>query len=191
MQIGGFWADCSYCPRIALPFLFIPNPDEGLNFLLFPCLLVRLPALLSLKKEDVMKKSGLFIFLVLWLSCPLLAQEKTYDPIFDDPVFMDPGFDLGQVASGSLNYQRYGPNGYGSEAKRVLGSQTACIKIFELPTLWAIRLRLGSRRVLASELRELSLGTVRDHSDMGPNPKVIDMYTAPLTWPRFLCQVLS
>lgn len=64
-----------------------------------------------------MKKSGLAIFLVLLLSCPLLAQEKTYDPIFDDPVFMDPGFDLGQVASGSLNYQRYGPNGYGSEAQ--------------------------------------------------------------------------
>jgi hypothetical protein len=119
MQQGGFWADCSCCPRLTsdLSFLFIPNPDEGLNFLLFPCLLVRLPALLSLKKEDVMKKSGLFIFLVLWLSCPLLAQEKTYDPIFDDPVFMDPGFDLGQVASRSLNYQRYGTIDCGSEAE--------------------------------------------------------------------------
>ena len=64
-----------------------------------------------------MKKNGLAIFLVLLLSCPLLAQEKTYDPVFDDPVFMDPGFDLGQVASGSLNYQLYGPNRYGSEAQ--------------------------------------------------------------------------
>jgi len=78
---------------------------------------VRLYALLSLKKEDVMKKSGLIVFLVLLLSCPLLAQEKTYDSVFDDPVFMDPGFDLGQVTSGSLNYQRYGPEGYGSEAE--------------------------------------------------------------------------
>ncbi len=70
-----------------------------------------------------MKKSGLFILLVLLLSCPSLAQEKTYDPILDDPVFMDPGFDLGQVASGSLDYQgygpndRYGPNDCGSEAE--------------------------------------------------------------------------
>jgi hypothetical protein len=46
-----------------------------------------------------------------------LAQEKTYDPLFDDPIFMDPGFDLGQDASGSLNYQRYGPNGYGTESE--------------------------------------------------------------------------
>ncbi len=74
-----------------------------------------------------MKKSGLLVFLVLLLSCPLLAQEKTYDPIFDDPVFMDPGFDLGQRAAGSLNYhqkvasamnyQRYGPNDCGSQAE--------------------------------------------------------------------------
>ncbi len=64
-----------------------------------------------------MKKSVLFLFLVLLLSCPLLAQEKTYDPIFDDPVFNDPGFDLGQGASGSLNYQRYGWNDCGSEAE--------------------------------------------------------------------------
>jgi hypothetical protein len=55
--------------------------------------------------------------LVLFLSCPLLAQEKTYDQIFDDAVFMHPGFDLGQIASGSMNYQRYGPEGYGSEAE--------------------------------------------------------------------------
>jgi hypothetical protein len=126
MQQGGFWADCSCCPRLTidLSFLFIPNPDIGLNLLLFPCLLVRLHALLSLKKEDVMKKSGLIVFLVLLLSCPLLAQEKTYDPVLDDPVFMDPGFDLGQVASRSLNYQRYGTNRYGSEAEghRSLGS---------------------------------------------------------------------
>jgi hypothetical protein len=107
-----------------LSFPFLPNPNKGLTFPLFPYLSVRLPAFPRLKKEDVMKKSGLFIFLVLLLSCPLLAQEKTYDPIFDDPVFMDPGFDLGQVASRSLNYQRYGPNGYGSEAEghRSLGS---------------------------------------------------------------------
>ncbi len=64
-----------------------------------------------------MKTSGLFIFLVLLLSCPLLAQEKTYDPVFDDPAFMDPGFDLGQDASGSFNYRRYGPNDCGSEAE--------------------------------------------------------------------------
>ncbi len=64
-----------------------------------------------------MKKSVLFLFLVLLLSCPLLAQEKTYDPIFDDPVFNDPGFDLGQGASGSLNYQRYRWNDCGSEAE--------------------------------------------------------------------------
>jgi len=63
-----------------------------------------------------MRIFGLSIFLVLLLSCPLLAQEETYDPIFDNPVFMDPGFDLGQVAS-ALNYQRYGPNDCGSEAE--------------------------------------------------------------------------
>lgn len=84
-----------------------------------------LPALLSLKKEDVMKKSGLIIFLVLLLSCPLLAQEKTNDPVFDDPVFDDPGFDLGQVASGSLDYQRYGPNDCGSEAEGYWESDSA------------------------------------------------------------------
>ncbi len=64
-----------------------------------------------------MKKIGLFIFLVLLLSGPLLAQEKTYDPIFDDPIFDDPGFDLGQVSSGSLDYLRYGWNDCGSEAE--------------------------------------------------------------------------
>jgi hypothetical protein len=64
-----------------------------------------------------MRKSGLIVFLVLLLSCPLVAQEKSYDPLFDDPIFMDPGFDLGQVASRSLNYQRYGPNDCGSEAE--------------------------------------------------------------------------
>ena len=56
-----------------------------------------------------MKKSGLAIFLVLLLSCPLLAQEKTYDPVFDDPVK--------QPASESLISQRYGPGGYGSETE--------------------------------------------------------------------------
>ena len=56
-----------------------------------------------------MKKSGLLnlvIFLVLLLSCPLLAQEKTNDPGY--PV---------QLASESLNYQRYGPADCGSEAE--------------------------------------------------------------------------
>ena len=67
-----------------------------------------------------MKKSGLFIFLVLLLACPLLAQEKANDPVFDDP-----GFDLGQVASGSLNYQRYGPNDCGSEAEGYWESDSA------------------------------------------------------------------
>lgn len=64
-----------------------------------------------------MKKSGLFLCLALLLSCPLLAQEKTYDPIFDQPIFMHPGLDLGQVAPESWNYQSYGPQGYGSEAE--------------------------------------------------------------------------
>lgn len=57
-----------------------------------------------------MKKSGLLnlvIFLVLLLSCPLLAQEKTNGP----------GYPVKQPASESLNSQRYGPAGYGSEAE--------------------------------------------------------------------------
>jgi hypothetical protein len=107
MQQGGFLADYSCYRRLTidLSFLFIPNPDIELNFLIFPCLLVRLHAPLSLKKEDVMKKSGLILFLVLLLSCPLMAQEKTIDP------------GLVQPALGSLNCQRYGPEGYGSEAE--------------------------------------------------------------------------
>jgi|WetSurSiteA1Bulk_404760.scaffolds.fasta_scaffold231999_1 hypothetical protein len=57
-----------------------------------------------------MKKSGLLnlvMFLVLLLSCPLLAQEKTDDP----------GYQVKQLASKSFNYQRYGPNDCGSEAE--------------------------------------------------------------------------
>jgi hypothetical protein len=57
-----------------------------------------------------MKKSGLLnlvIFLVLLLSCPLLAQEKINDP----------GYPVKQLASESLISQRYGPAGYGSEAE--------------------------------------------------------------------------
>ena len=57
-----------------------------------------------------MKKSGLLnlvIFLVLLLSCPLLAQEKTNDPVYP----------VKQPVSESLNSQRYGPAGYGSEAE--------------------------------------------------------------------------
>ncbi len=56
-----------------------------------------------------MKTRGLpylIIFLVLWLSCPLLAQERTDDP--GHPV---------QLASESLDYQRYGLNDCGSEAE--------------------------------------------------------------------------
>ncbi len=71
-----------------------------------------------------MKKSGLIIFLVLLLSCPLLAQEQTYDPVLDDPVFDDPGFDVGQLASASLNYQRYGPEDCGSEAEGYWSSES-------------------------------------------------------------------
>ncbi len=48
----------------------------------------------------------LIIFLVLWLSCPSSAQEKTDNP--GHP---------GQLASESLNYQRYGPTDCGSEAE--------------------------------------------------------------------------
>ncbi len=57
-----------------------------------------------------MKKSGLLnlvIILVLLLSCPLLAQEKTDDP----------GYPVKQLASESLNSQRYGPADCGSEAE--------------------------------------------------------------------------
>lgn len=57
-----------------------------------------------------MKKSGLLslvIFLVLLLSCPLLAQGKTADL----------GYPVKQPASESLDSQRYGPAGYGSEAE--------------------------------------------------------------------------
>ncbi len=57
-----------------------------------------------------MKKNGLLylvIFLVLWLSCPLLAQEKTNDS----------GYPAKQPASEFLNSQRYGPAGYGSEVE--------------------------------------------------------------------------
>jgi hypothetical protein len=57
-----------------------------------------------------MKKSGLLnlvIILVLLLSCPLLAQEKTNDP----------GYPVKQLASESLDSQRYGPARYGSEAE--------------------------------------------------------------------------
>jgi hypothetical protein len=57
-----------------------------------------------------MKKSGLLtlvIFGVLLLSCPLLAQEKANDP----------GYRVKQLASESLNSQRYGPAGYSSEAE--------------------------------------------------------------------------
>lgn len=57
-----------------------------------------------------MGKSGLFnmvIFGVLLLSCPLLAQEKTKNP----------GYSVKQPASESLNSQRYGPAGYGSETE--------------------------------------------------------------------------
>jgi len=57
-----------------------------------------------------MKNSGLLnlvMFLVLLLSCPLLAQEKTNDP----------GYPVNQPASESLISQRYGPSGYGSEAE--------------------------------------------------------------------------
>ena len=54
-----------------------------------------------------MKKSGLAIVLVLLLSCPLLAQEKTNEL----------GYPVKQPASESLNTHRYGPAGYGSEAE--------------------------------------------------------------------------
>ena len=57
-----------------------------------------------------MKKSGLLnlvLFMVLLLSCPLLAQEKIIDPA--NPVK--------QPIPESLNSQRYGPAGYGSEAE--------------------------------------------------------------------------
>ncbi len=57
-----------------------------------------------------MKKSGLLnlvIFLVLLLSCSLLAQEKTNDP----------GYPVKQPTPERLNSQRYGPAGYGSEAE--------------------------------------------------------------------------
>jgi hypothetical protein len=57
-----------------------------------------------------MKNSGLLnlvICSVLLLSCPLLAQEKTNDP----------GYPVKQLASESLDSQRYGPAGYGSEAE--------------------------------------------------------------------------
>jgi hypothetical protein len=56
------------------------------------------------------EKSGLLnlvLFMVLLLSCPLLAQEKIYDP----------GYPVKQPVSESLNSQRYGPGGYGSEAE--------------------------------------------------------------------------
>ncbi len=57
-----------------------------------------------------MNKSGLLnlvLFLVLWLAGPVPAQEKTNDP----------GYPAQQLASGSLNYQRYGPADCGSEAE--------------------------------------------------------------------------
>ena len=57
-----------------------------------------------------MKKSGLLnliIFLVLLLSCPLLAQEKTNDP----------GYPVKQPAPESLNSQRYGPARYATEGE--------------------------------------------------------------------------
>ena len=92
-----------------------------------------------------MKKSGLFVFLVLLLSCPLLAQEKTYDPVFDDPVFDDPGFDLGQVASGSLNYQRYGPNDCGSEAEGFWKPDSANYQYGKLGPLAGEKPSLNSR----------------------------------------------
>ena len=90
-----------------LSFPFLPHPDKGLTFPLFSLPIVA-PSWLSLgsKREDVMNKSGLVIFLVLLLSCPILAQGKTNDPGY--PV---------QLASGSLNYQRYGPADCGSEAE--------------------------------------------------------------------------
>ena len=90
-----------------------------------------------------MKKIGLSIFLVLLLSCPLLAQEKTKDP--GGPV---------QLASGSLNYQRYGPADCGSEAE---GYWAADSENYHKDST--------------------------DHSGMGPNPKVNDLDTAPLTLP--------
>jgi len=57
-----------------------------------------------------MKKSGLLtlvIFLVLLLSCPLLAQEKTNNP----------GYQVKRPAPESLISQRYGPDDCGSEAE--------------------------------------------------------------------------
>lgn len=53
-----------------------------------------------------MKKNGIIILLVLLLSCPLLAQEKSNVL----------GYSV-QLASGSLSYQRYGPTDCGSEAE--------------------------------------------------------------------------
>ena len=56
-----------------------------------------------------MKKRGLLNLVIFWallLSCPSLAEEKANDP--GHPV---------QLASESLNYQRYGPAGCGSEAE--------------------------------------------------------------------------
>jgi hypothetical protein len=57
-----------------------------------------------------MKNSSLLtlvIFLVLLLSCPLLAQEKTNNP----------GYPVKQLASESLDSRRYGPADCGSEAE--------------------------------------------------------------------------
>ncbi len=60
-----------------------------------------------------MKKGGLLnltICLVLLLSCPLLAQEKTQET-------NNPGYPVKQVESKSLDSQRYGPARHGSEAE--------------------------------------------------------------------------
>ena len=57
-----------------------------------------------------MKKSSLLnlvVFFGLLLSCPLLAQEKINDPVYQDK----------QSTSESLISQRYGPGGYGSETE--------------------------------------------------------------------------